>query len=179
MPRKGRIDWVVALSVATAVVLWTARCGYVARPFGQDRLAPDSPALQGGTIAGAHAVYLFSPGCLTCVEANAAIAELRATRPDLRIVAIDLSDAATWRSAEETRDALARAYGLGPLETSTVPLLFTPSQAIVGHEAAVAAAKWLAGGGGGAAHVRRAAAGRAPTAPPARITCRCLPSRPG
>jgi len=103
---------------------------------------------QGGReLRGAHAVYVYSPGCGQCTAANEAIVALQREHPDVRVVMCDLTDPQGWRDAQRIQDALARAYRAPQAALGQIPPgLFTPRGYFIGDEAVAPSIEALGSG---------------------------------
>jgi cytochrome c biogenesis protein CcdA len=132
--RDGRFDWVLALAIALAVVTTVASRAYVLEG-GKRRVDWATLPNHGQEIEGAHAVYFYSPGCGSCTGANEAFARLERSRPDLRVVAYDLSNPAGWADARRTQNALVAGLRVPDLAQNDIPPgLFLPDGYRIGDE---------------------------------------------
>jgi cytochrome c biogenesis protein CcdA len=136
---KG-FDGILAVWLAIGLVTVIGAQGYLRAD--RDVALPDWSALpdHGRGITGAHAIYLYSPGCSGCTQANDAYREVATFSDQLRIAAYDLSDPVGWAEAQSVQTELARVHKVPPIvEADIPPALFTPSHWFVGDESTAGA----------------------------------------
>lgn len=143
-PNRGSPDWTLLLSLAVCTVILAGSAGYHRSGLSPRPVEWAQLPRHGAGIKGAHAVYLYSPYCSACAEANEAAASLARNRPDIRLVAYDLSDVARWREAQGIQTSLAHSYRMREAAAAQIPPgLFVPGRWFVGDKAVAAALRAL------------------------------------
>lgn len=143
-PVGAGFDSILATWVAIAAVTTLGAQAYLRADHSVVR--PDWSALpnHGLDITDAHAVYLYSPGCSGCTEANDAYRQIVADVPALDIAAYDLSDPVGWAEAQRVQEELCRVHDVPPIVMADIPpALLTPTRWHVGDESVAKALSGL------------------------------------